>query len=58
MEVRILEALALFQYLTSVQLNRLFPKLSSSTINRYLRKLKRANRPTLRALEFGFHPKK
>jgi len=58
MEANILEALALFQYLTSAQLIRLFPHVSLSTINRYLCDLKRATKPTTRALQFGFAPSK
>jgi len=56
MESYILEALAVFQYLTSRQLIRLLPSTSLSSINRYLRNLKNADRPLIRALHFGFAP--
>ena len=58
MEGYILEALAIFQYLTSAQLIRLLPNISASTINRYLRALKQADKPTIRSLHFGFAPGK
>lgn len=52
----ILEALAVFQYLTSQQLLSLLPNMSISTLNRRLRILKQADKPMIRSLSFGFSP--
>lgn len=51
-ESYILEALAVFQYLTSKQLLGLLPNMSTSTLNRYLRTLKQADKPMIRSLIF------
>jgi hypothetical protein len=55
-ESYILEALAVFQYLTSQQFMRILPDVSISTVNRYLRALKNADKPMIRVLHFGFSP--
>ncbi len=55
-ESYILEALAMFQYLTSQQFICLLPHVSISTVNRYLRALKNADKPMIRSLHFGFFP--
>ena len=56
MELYIMEALALFQYLTSAQLISILPPTSLSTVNRHLRALKNADTPMIRSLNFGFAP--
>lgn len=52
----VLEALAIFQYLTSKQLCTILPNVSISTVNRYLRALRKADKPLVRVLQFGFVP--
>ena len=49
-ESYILEALAVFQYLTSQQLLGLLPNMSISTLNRHLRTLKQTSNPMIRSL--------
>lgn len=46
----------MFQYLTSQQFICLLPHVSISTVNRYLRALKNADKPMIRSLHFGFFP--
>lgn len=52
----VLEALAIFQYLTSKQLCTILPNVSISTVNRYLRALRKIDKPLVRGLQFGFVP--
>jgi hypothetical protein len=52
----VLEALAIFQYLTSQQISTILPNVSISTVNRYLRALRKADKPLVRVLQFGFVP--
>lgn len=55
-ESYILEALAVFQYLTSQQLLGLLPNMSISTLNRHLRTLKQTSNPMIRSLSLWFSP--
>lgn len=55
-EIYVLEALAMFQYLTSQQLTTVLPSTSNSTVNRYLRALRIIDKPLVRDLNFGFVP--
>ena len=52
----VLEALAIFQYLTSKQLCTILPNVSISTVNRYLRALRKIDKPLVTGLQFGFMP--
>lgn len=52
MEIYILEALAIFQYLSAQQLLRLLPVNGIASVNRYLRALRNAETHLIKQINF------